>query len=562
VNAAEYALDVLESHGVRHVFGVPGKGLMGFLHALEGRRGRVDFVLSKHEQGGSYMADGYARARGGLGVCLAISGGAALNLMGGVASAYADSIPLLAITGNAPTSQFGRKAMMEFSGIHRFPDPARLFEPITKMSRMLRSAREVPETLERAIETAMSGRRGPVHLNIPPDVQMGEVGLDRAPAPASFDRRPVPDPARLAKAAALLAGARQPVILAGWGSVLSGARPEILALGEALGAPLVTTLKGKAAVPAGHPLWLGHVAMGGSPRAARVMTAPEVDLVLAVGTTLGEYTNFAWDPTFAPRARFIQVDLDPVEISTLYPGALALIGDARACLSGILRQLRPDEARARSRREAIETLVRDVGLYEQPAAIASAALPLRPPAVIHRLAALLPDGTQLALDAGNNTMFTVHYYPLKPRDGFYHAAGSAVMGWAVPGAIGVKLARPDAPVVCVSGDGGFLMNGMELETAASQGAAVLWVILTNRVLGTVRTYQQLFRKGDFLASSLGDIDLARVAAGLGVQGVRVEALDDLNQSVARFLEDPRPTLLDVRVDPDEIPPGIMSRMKH
>ena len=168
----------------------------------------------------------------------------------------------------------------------------------------------------------------------------------------------------------------------------------------------------------------------------------------------------------------------------------------------------------------------------------------------------------VAPDAGNNTFYTSHYYPLRRNDAFYMGGGCAAMGWSVAASIGVKLARPDRPVVNVAGDGGFMMNGMELETAASQGAAVLWVILTNRVLGTVRTYQQLFRKGDFLASSLGDIDLARVAAGLGVQGVRVEALDDLDRAVARFLEDPRPTLLDVRVDPDEIPPGIMSRMKH
>ena len=535
---------------------------MGLLHSLEGRRRRLDFVLSKNEQGGSYMADANARARGGLGVCCSISGGAALNLIGGVASAFADSVPLLAITGNAPVAQFGKKAMMEFSGIHRFPDPARLFEPVAKASLLLRSAREVPEAVERAIETAMSGRRGPVHLNIPPDVQMAEVGRDLVPPPPAFDRRPLPDPARVAEAAALLAGARRPVILAGWGSVLSGARSELLALAEALGAPLVTTLKGKAAVPAGHPLWLGHVAMGGSPRAVRVMTSPEVDLVLAVGTTLGEYTNFAWDEAFVPRARFLQVDLDPREISVIYPVALALIGDARATLAAILRRLPADEARARSRREALALLVRDVPLHENPEAMRSSTRPLRPPAVIHRLAGLMPDGTQLALDAGNNTMFTVHYYPLKPRDGFYHAAGSAVMGWAVPGAIGVKLARPEAPVLCVSGDGGFLMNGMELETAASHRVAVLWVVLTNRALGTVRTYQQLFRKGDFLASTLGDIDLARVASGLGVAGVRIEGLDELDRAVLRFLDDPRPTLLDVRVDPDEIPPGIMTRMKH
>jgi len=187
-------------------------------------------------------------------------------------------------------------------------------------------------------------------------------------------------------------------------------------------------------------------------------------------------------------------------------------------------------------------------------------IPLRPQAVITTLAARLPDGTHLLADAGNNTFYTSHYYPLKGRDAFYMAGGCAAMGWSVAAAIGVKLARPDATVVDVCGDGGFMMNGMELETAASHDVPVLWVVMTDRALGMVKTFQTLFRGKDFLGCEFGDIEPARVADGLGVRGRKIERLDVLDRAVADFLADPRPTLLDVRIDGGEIPPGIMDRL--
>lgn len=559
MNAAEYILDVIASYGVRHVFAIPGKGNGGFYDALAARRDRLRHVLAKHEQGAAYMADGYARAGAPFGVCLGISAGAALNLMGGAYAAHADSSPLLVLTGNAPLSAFGRNAMMECSGGPRRPDLARLFEPVTKRSLMVRSAREVPDALAGALEAARSGRPGAAHLCVPFDVQYAEVGLDRAPAPADREVRPVAAAAMLEEAAAVLAQARQPLILAGTGAVRSGAGAEVAALAEALGAPIVTTLKGKGAVPGDHPLCLGHVALGRSPAAEHAVKSPDVDLLVAVGTTLSEWTNFAWDPAFARNAQVLQFDIDPAEVTRVYPVRLAVLGDARACLRGVLARLRVDPALARRRRAWAEALLASPGRFEVPESRVAAGAPLRPSAVITRLAARLPPGTHLLADAGNNTFFTSHYYPLRRGDAFYLGGGAAAMGWSVAAAIGVKLWRPEAPVVDVAGDGGFMMNGMELETAASHDAAVLWVILTDRALGMVKTFQTLFRGKDYLGCDFGAIEPARVAEGLGATGRRIETLDALDHALDDFLASPRPTLLDVRVDGGEVPPGVAGR---
>jgi acetolactate synthase-1/2/3 large subunit len=559
MNAAEYIVDTIAAHGVRHIFAIPGKGNGGLYDALAARRDRVRHILAKHEQGAAYMADGYARAGAPFGVCMGISAGAAINLMGGAYSAHADSVPLLVITGNAPVAAFGRNAMMEFSGRPRRPDPARLFEPLTKRSVMVRAAKDVPDALADCLDAALTGRRGAVHLCVPFDVQYEEVGLDRI-RPAAPERLEIPPDAVLDEATRVLADARHPVIVAGSGVVRSGARSEVIALAEMLGAPIVTTLKGKGAVPDGHPLAVGHVALGRSPAAEQVVKSPECDLLVAIGTTLSEWTNFAWDPAFAPRAQVLQFDIDRDEITTVYPVRLAVIGDARASLQRVLPRLGIDAALAARRRHAVAELVARVGKFDAPDSRFDERTPLRPQAVVTRLAAALPDGTHLLADAGNNTFYTSHYYPLKRHDAFHMGGGAAAMGWSVAAAIGVRLWRSDQPVVDVAGDGGFMMNGMELETAAAHDVAVLWVILTDRALGMVKTFQTLFRAKDFIGCEFGDIELADVARGLGARGRRIEQLADLDAAVAQFLAEPRPTLLDVRIDGSEIPPGILDRL--
>jgi acetolactate synthase-1/2/3 large subunit len=506
------------------------------------------------------MADGYARAGAPFGVCLGISAGAAINLMGGAYSANADSVPLLVVSGNAPVASFGRNAMMEFSGDPRRPDPARLFAPLTKRSVMVRAAREVPDALADCLAAALSGRRGAAHLCVPFDVQLQEVGLDRVPEPLAYDARPAPGAAVLDEAARVLAGARHPAIVAGTGVIRSGAGDEVVALAEALGAPMVTTLKGKSAVPNDHPLCLGHVALGRSPAAERAVKAPEMDVLIAIGTTLSEWTNFAWDPAFAKNATVVQFDIDPAEITRVYPVRLAVVGDAKASLQGVLARLRPDPAAAATRREAVCRLLEAVGKFDAAESRFDARTPLRPQAVVTTLAARLPDGAQLLADAGNNTFYTSHYYALKRHDAFYMGGGCAAMGWSVAASIGVKLWRADRPVVNVCGDGGFMMNGMELETAAAHDVPVLWVVMTDGALGMVKTFQTLFRAKDFIGCEFGDIEPARVAEGLGARGRRIERLAELDDAVADFLAAPRPTLLDVRIDGGEVPPGIMDRL--
>ena len=559
MRVAEYVLDVIASYGVGHVFGIPGKGNGGFYDALAARRDRLRHILAKHEQGAAYMADGYARGGAPFGVCLGISAGAAVNLLGGAYSANADSVPLLVLSGNSPTSSFGRNAMMEFSGDGRRPDPARLFAPLTKHSVMVRAAKEVPDALAQCLEAALSGRRGAAHLCVPGDVQAEEIGLDRIPASLTFAPAAAPA-AVLQEAARVLAAARCPVIIAGTGVIRAGAGREVVALAEALGAPIVTTLKGKSAVPNDHPLCLGHVALGRSPAAERAVKDPAMDVLVAIGTTLSEWTNFAWDPDFARNAQLVHFDIDPAEIGRVYPARVAVGGDARASLAGLLAALRPDLAQAAKRRASVAGLLAEVGKFDAPDTRYDTRTPLRPQAVVTTLAAHLPDGTHLLADAGNNTFYTSHYYSLKGRDAFYMAGGCAAMGWSVAAAIGVKLARPDAPVVDVCGDGGFMMNGMELETAASHDVPVLWVVMTDRALGMVKTFQTLFRGKDLLGCEFGDIEPARVADGLGVRGRKIERLDAVEGAVSEFLADPRPTLLDVRIDGGEIPPGIMDRL--
>lgn len=544
---------------MEHIFGIPGGPLMPLYEAIFERR-KIRPILTKHEEGAAFMADGYARVSGRLGVCCTTTGPGATNAMTGIACARRDSVPLLMLTAQIATSAFGKGAAQESTALGI--DIVDLYRTVAKASVMLISPDKMGDMIRYLLRIALSGRPGPVHLSLPADMVKRHV-QDEFQRPAQyrshsehFDRHSIKE------AAKHLLRAKRPAILAGYGVHLSRAYAELRALAEKLVIPVATTPKGKGVFPEDHALSLGVFGLAGSPQADAVLLSEETDLLLVVGSSFGEASTHAWDPRLTRGKRLLQVDIDPAEMGKNYPLEVGLVGDARQVLVEFAHQISRDIKWLDSipGREEQLALLRALKLktprFIQADSMEDASSPLKPQRVVMELRRALPDEAILFVDIGNVMAWALHYYTVREPGTFFINMGFGSMGHGVAAAIGGKLAAPDhRPVAVLAGDAAFAMNGMEVHTAVENDIPVIWVIQNNGGHGMVHLGETIQFKGKFNTSLFKrPLDVAKMAEAMGALAFRAEKPGEVEAAVRQALDAGRPTVIDARIDPEAKPP--------
>ncbi len=564
MNTAELIVELLEDVGVRYIFGIPGGAIEDLNIALH-QSDKIMPVVTKHEEGAAFMADGYARVSGRLGVCCATAGPGASNLITGLACSQADSIPVCAFTGQVATSVFGKGALQE-SGSEGI-NIAGIFCKFTKYSGMLINEKRAQYMVQKAFRLAISGRSGPVHLSLPSDLMKKTVTKgghpNRQPPACFFDRDEV-------KAAAkILIRARRPVLIAGWGVVLSRGADELQKLAERLNIPVATSPKAKGIFPESHPLSLGVLGFAGSTLTKEYIIEQEVDVLLAVGTSFNEMMTDGWNEQLRPSHHLIQIDVDAEEIGKNYPVTLGLGGDANTVMQeigyAVNRALNVDDAGSCMRNPSPFLEIRDLKAKHIVSSVSEVTDTNRynPGKLVRDLQQSCPADTIFFADMGNTMAWAIRHMVIDRPYSFFMALGFGAMGYAVAAPVGAKLAVPDRPVVAMVGDGSFLMNGFEVATAVNYKIPVVWVVFNNAMLGMVYHGRKLFKQPipEGLPSSFERVDFVKIAEGLGARGIRLDGSTPISSNL---MEDiftvGRPTVLDVLIDEEAVPP-IHSRIR-
>jgi acetolactate synthase-1/2/3 large subunit/sulfoacetaldehyde acetyltransferase len=546
MSAGRAVVELLKAEGVRHVFGIVGSTFLDVLDVLHDDKS-VAYVNVRHEQGGAFMADGLARVTGMPAVCLVTSGPGATNLVTGIAGAYVAHSPVVAIAGGSALGLQGRDAFQEL-------DLVALFRPVTKLSIQVTQAARIPEVLRLAFRTAMTGRRGPVFVDIPRDVLNDQVVRLDPLAPESYrTTHPAPPPPEAVRQAArLLARAERPLLVAGGGVTWAAATDLVTRLSADHGLPAITAYGRNDAVPNDDPLYVGPLGRAGSPEAAQACR--QADLLLVVGSRLGQFTSFYDTRYIRPGTAIVQVDVDGRDIGRVYPVAVGIQADARETLAALLDVLRQDRVRPAS--QAWQGEARALRARRQSRLLDEAALdavPVKPQRVYAELRRVLPPGTIVTLDAGAAPAYgydRLHF--TRPRT-FFTPLDLGGLGFAFPAALGAKLGRPEAPVLAIHGDGGFLMNAQELETAVRHGIAAITLVLNNNCWGSEKAYQRHFYQARYVGTDLGNPRFDRYAELFGARGYYVERPELIGDAVLDSLEAGQPAVIEIPIDPDEFP---------
>jgi acetolactate synthase-1/2/3 large subunit len=567
---AEILVEYLVKERVPYAFGVCGHGILGFLDALYDRRDAIQTITTHDEQAAGFMADAYFRVAHRPAVTYTSCGPGSLNLAMAVANAYYDSSAFLAITGNVPTQQFNRGPFQE-TGRHFQGDFNNVMRPYVKRTYQAFRPEMVELTIRQAYALMLSGRPGPVHVDVPLNVFVEEAEAE-IPDPSAWRlgvaSRGQGDPAAVARAAELLAGAERPLILAGNGVHLAEADETLLRLAEGFGIPVITSPLGKGTLDEGSALSLGATGRNG-PHAANE-AARACDVLLALGTRFDDRPTSSWIPgmTYSiPPTRLIHVDIEASEIGRNYPAEVGIVGDIELVLRQLLAALEGQESDARERHapwtDRLAQMKQEWNGYlaEQRG---SDALPIRPERLVADLNAILPRDAIVLADVGVHHNWLVQQLDIGREQQFLQAWGYAAMGFGVAGALGAQFAAPDRPVVTVCGDGGMVMTANAVATAAEYELPVTWIVWNNYGYGSIHGQQAGFfgqgreiatrfrRKGD---GELVTTDFAAMARSMGADGVTIERPGDLREHLADAVRSGRPTLLDVRVDALVAPPA-------
>lgn len=558
IPAIQLLLKYLEAEGVDCMFGIPGGPLMPLYEALF-ERGKIRPIISKHEEGAAFMADGYARVSGRLGVCCTTTGPGATNALTGLAVAYRDSVPMMIITAQIAIAAFGKGAAQESSPLGI--DIVDLYKNVTKASIMLMAPEKMGDMTRHLLRTGLSGRPGPVHFSLPADMMKRPVPIDFRPpaqyrsAAEHFDRRSVRE------AAKILLKAKRPAILAGYGVHLSRCYSELKQLAERMRIPVATTPKAKGVFPENHLLSLGVFGLGGSPRADEMILSPDTDVLLAIGTSFGEAATHAWDPRVAQGKTLLQIDIDPREVGKNYPVNVSLIGDARQVVVELNYQLERDTRWLEEPFDAGNRLahVRAVkAMHDQYAdakKMEDMSSPLKPQRVIAEMRKALADDAILFVDIGNVMAWALHYFEVREPGTFFINMGMGSMGHAVAGVVGGKLAAPMRQVVALVGDGAFAMNGMEVLTAVENDIPVVWVVINNGGHGMVHMGETIQFKGKFNTGLFNKpLKIAEMATAMGALSFRAEKPGDTERMLTAALASNRPAVVEIMVDQKECPP--------
>ena len=534
MTGGQAVVECLHRNGIGAAFTVPGESFLAVLDAFYDRPD-IRVVATRHEEGAGFAAEGYAKASGRTGVCMATRAVGAGNLAIALHTARQDSTPVLALIGQVARSRRHREAFQEV-------DLAGVFAPMVKWSVEIGEAARVPDLMARALRLAQSGRPGPVLVALPEDVLTEEAEMTfRGPAPRLRSR---PDPAEVERAARLLAAAQRPALIVGGGVLRAAATPQAVALAERLQAAVYTAFRRFDAFPNDHPLYAGPLTLG----VAGTLLEPlrEADVVVALGSRLSEVTTQDYRLPL-PAAALIHADIDPDTVGASLEPTVGLLGDARLVAEDLLAALGPGTGSARPWAEAAH---REYVRLSTPQPLRGS--PAEPEGIAAALRAALPSEAAIVTDAGNFAPWLYRFVP-HTRPGTMFGPTSGAMGYAVPAAIGVKVASPDRPVLAVAGDGGFGMTMAEVQTAARLGLSGFAVlVLDNGLYGTIAAHQRRQYPGRPVATALGQADFAEVARGLGAHAETVESNDAFPAALERALRGDRPAVLHVPIPPDRL----------
>lgn len=536
MNGARWLVQALLAEGVDTLFGYPGGAIMPFYDALHGSQ--LKHVLVRHEQGAAFAANGYARASGRVGVCVATSGPGASNLVTGIADAMLDSVPMVCITGQVGTPLMGTDAFQEL-------DVFGMTMPIVKHNFLPRSVNDLPNVVREAFRLAREGRPGPVLIDLPKDVQNADASHLPAHVPATIDAVPGASDAALHAALAQLALAQKPVIYAGGGIALGNAVDAFRAFVDATQIPTVLTLKALGALPHAHPLNMGMLGMHGN-RAAN-LAVHESDLLFVVGARFDDRATGKL-AEFAPNARVVHLDVDACEIGKLRIADAPVQGDLTISLE---RMMPASAAHLHGRHGVARHAWRDACLHARQQCAPRYDAPgdmVYAPALLRRLSELAPEAI-VSCDVGQHQMWVAQHWRFDHPRNHLTSGALGAMGFGLPAAIGAQMVQPDAQVICVSGDGSFLMNVQELATVARYRLPVKIVLLDNQALGMVRQWQELFFERRYSEIDLSDNpDFCALATAFGLQTMKVDRADQVEDALQALMAAPGPMLLHVAID--------------
>ena len=533
ISGSEIVIECLKEQGVDIVFGYPGGAILNVYDALYKHQEEITHVLTSHEQGAAHAADGYARATGKVGVCMATSGPGATNLVTGIATAYMDSVPMVAITANVGVKMLGKDSFQEI-------DIAGVVMPITKHSFIVKNVEDLAPTIRRAFKIAKSGRPGPVLVDITKDVTAAEAEYTYE-EPAVIERKT--DTIReedINKVIEMIKVSRRPYIMAGGGVIISGASEELKEFAEKVDAPVCDTLMGKGAYDGTSERYTGMIGMHGTK--VSNLGVSRSDLVIVVGARFSDRV-IGNASKFAPNAKIIHIDIDAAEIDKNIPANASIVGDAKEVLT-ILNSKLPTQSNRSWMAEIKDLTEKNPVTYDMDH--------LNGPATIKKIYEITEGNAIITTDVGQHQMWAAQNYTYKEPRTFLSSGGLGTMGYGVGAAIGAKYGRPDKTVVNIAGDGCFRMNMNEIATAARYKVPIIQVVLNNHVLGMVRQWQNLFYGQRYSNTVLDDsVDFVAVSKALGANASKITSIEEFETEFKKALTADGPTVLDVMIDSDD-----------
>ena len=540
MTGAKALIQALEKEGVDVVFGLPGGANLPIYDALVDANFR--HILVRHEQSAAHMADGYARIKRKAGVCFATSGPGATNLITGIATAYADSSPVVAVTGQVPLAMIGKDAFQE-------TDIIGVANPCTKYSFQPRAATEIPEVVKKAVYIAESGRPGPVLVDIPKDVQQATADMKFPDLikVRGYNPNLEADLSEMSRAVELLLNAERPIIMAGGGVILSGAFSELQALAELVQIPVVSTFKGKGAFPENHPLAMGPIGMHGHAEANKIIL--EADCILAVGARFSDRSVGKFDE-FGKGMSIIHMDIDPAEIGKNKSVDVALVGDVKSSLRTLVKMFSKkmikrdsDSPWLKRRKELIQYYAETLKDYPREITAKKS---------LKKLRELLPANAIVTTEVGQCQMWASLHFDVIAPGTFFSSTGLGTMGFGFPASIGAKAARPDVPVVDIAGDGSFNMTENSLAVSVLDKLPVIVFIMNNYMLGMVAQWQRTFYNRRYSGVHQHRCpDYVKIADAYGAQGIRAESMHELERAIKEALKSDVATVIDIPIDPEE-----------
>jgi len=544
LTGAEIMIECLKEQGVDVVFGFPGGAVLNIYDALYKAQGKIRHILTSHEQGAAHAADGYARATGKVGVCIATSGPGATNLVTGIATAYMDSIPIVAFTGQVSTALLGRDSFQEV-------DITGITMPITKHNFIVKDVTKLAGIIRRAFAIAREGRPGPVLIDICKDVTAATAEYEPKPAEELPDAAIGVTEQEIEKAADIINNAERPIILSGGGVSIAGAGEEVLALAEKARIPVATTLMGLGSFPGTHELFTGSVGMHGT-RTSNTAVA-EADLFIAIGARFSDRVISNVN-RFAPKAKIMHIDVDPAEIGKNIVVHYPLVGNIKKILEHLVQKV--NKKNDSDWNIKVNEWKRAYPLkYPQDNT-------LKPQYVVERIYELTKGEALITTEVGQNQIWAAQFYKYTTPRQFISSGGLGTMGYGLGASIGAQIGKPGRKVINIAGDGSFRMNCTELATAVEYRLPIIIALLNNQVLGMVRQWQELFYGGRFSATTIDrGTDFVALAEAFGAVGIKVTKPEEVDAALEKALASKdRPVLIDFEIDRDEkvfpmVPPG-------